>query len=131
MLGVIAVATARAGMALSLWSFVVPHGVLEIPAILIAGAAGIQLARGLFIPGFLPRRDALAEAGSQAVRLLVGCIPMLLIAGAVEGFFSPTHAPPPMKFALGALLFGALVLYLSSRLSGRASYDSQKLLLAR
>jgi uncharacterized membrane protein SpoIIM required for sporulation len=115
MIGVIGVATAKAGMALSLWSFVAPHGVLEIPAILIAGTAGLELARGLFFPGMLPRRDALSAAGSRAVRLLVGAIPMLLIAGAIEGFFSPTHVAPALKFTLAGLLLAALVLYLSSR----------------
>lgn len=115
MVGVIGTATARAGMALSLWSFVAPHGVLEIPAILIAGAAGLELARGLLFPGVLPRRDALAAAGRRAVRLLVGAIPMLIVAGIVEGFFSPTHVSPALKFTLASLLFAALVAYLSSQ----------------
>jgi uncharacterized membrane protein SpoIIM required for sporulation len=114
LLGVIATATARAGMALSLWSFVAPHGVLEIPALLIAGAAGLELARGMFFPGMLPRRDALAESGKRAVRLLLGTIPMLIIAGTIEGFFSPTHVSPALKFTLAALLLTALIVYLSS-----------------
>src|SRR5579884_1818881 len=114
MVGVIGAATAKAGMALSLWSFVAPHGVLEIPAILIAGAAGLELARGLLFPGLLPRREALVAAGSRAVRLLVGTIPILLAAGTIEGFFSPTHAAPGLKFALAAVLLTALILYLTS-----------------
>ncbi|MBV8197093.1 MAG: stage II sporulation protein M [Candidatus Eremiobacteraeota bacterium] len=117
MLGVIATATANAGMALSLWSFVAPHGVLEIPAILMAGAAGLEVARGILFPGLLPRRDALSQAGTRAVRLLVGSIPLLLVAGIVEGFFSPTHVAPALKFTLAGLLLTALVLYLSSRLT--------------
>ncbi len=116
MIGVIGTATAKAGMALSLWSFVAGHGVLEIPAILIAGAAGLELARAVFFPGMLPRRDALAEAGSRAVRLLVGAIPILILAGVIEGFFSPTHVPSALKFTLAAFLFAALALYLSSRM---------------
>ncbi|HEX4749476.1 MAG TPA: stage II sporulation protein M [Bryobacteraceae bacterium] len=112
MIGVIGVATARAGMALSLWSFVAAHGVLEIPAILIAGGAGFELARGVFFPGMLPRRDALIEAGGRAMRLLVGAIPMLLVAGMIEGFFSPTHVAPALKFTLAGLLLTALLLYL-------------------
>jgi uncharacterized membrane protein SpoIIM required for sporulation len=50
LLGVIGAATARAGMALQLWSFVAPHGVLELPAIFIAGGAGLEIARGLLFP---------------------------------------------------------------------------------
>ena len=114
MLGVIAEATAKAGMAGSLWSFVAAHGVLEIPAILIAVAAGLELARGVFFPGILPRREALVEAGRRSIRLLVGAIPMLIAAGVIEGFFSPTHVAAGLKYALAAVLFTALVLYLSS-----------------
>lgn len=112
LLGVVGAATWRAGMALSLWSFVAPHGVLELPAICIAAGAGLEIARGLLFPGWLPRRESLARAGGRASRLLLGTIPMLLLAGVIEGFFSPTAAPPAMKFALAALLFAALLAYL-------------------
>ncbi len=112
LLGVIGAATARAGMALQLWSFVAPHGVLELPAIFIAGGAGLEIARGLLFPGLLPRRDSIAQAGTRAARLLLGTIPMLVVAGIVEGFFSPSAAPVAMKFALAGVLFTALLTYL-------------------
>jgi uncharacterized membrane protein SpoIIM required for sporulation len=112
LIGVIGAATARAGMALQLWSFVAPHGVLELPAILIAGGAGLEIARGLLFPGLLPRRDSLAQAGARAARLLLGTIPMLVAAGLIEGFFSPSGAPTAMKFGLAAVLFTALLTYL-------------------
>jgi uncharacterized membrane protein SpoIIM required for sporulation len=112
MMGVIGAATWQAGMALSLWSFVAPHGVLELPAILIAGGAGFELTRGLLFPGVLPRGQSLQRAGKRAVRLLAGTIPLLLLAGTIEGFFSPTHVPVAMKFSLAAVLFTALLLYL-------------------
>ena len=50
LIGVVAVACHQAGMSLSLWSFVAPHGVLELPAIFIAGGAGLLMARGLLAP---------------------------------------------------------------------------------
>ena len=112
LLGVVGAATWHAGMALSLWSFVAPHGVLELPAIFIAAAAGLEISRGLLFPGRLPRRDSLAQAGGRAARLLLGVIPMLLVAGTIEGFFSATTAPVTMKFSLAALLFAALLAYL-------------------
>jgi len=99
-------------MALSLWSFVAPHGVLELPAIFIAGGAGFELTRGLLFPGWLPRRESLVQAGGRASRLILGTLPMLLVAGAIEGFFSPTDAPVIMKFSLAAVLFVALLTYL-------------------
>jgi len=44
--------------------------------------------------------------------LLLGTIPMLIVAGVIEGFFSPSGAPVAMKFGLGAVLFAALMTYL-------------------
>jgi len=112
LIGVIGAATWKAGMALQLWSFVAPHGVLELPAIFISGGAGLEIARGLLFPGFLPRRQSLAEAGGRGARLLLGTIPMLVVAGVIEGFFSPSGAPIKMKFLLAAGLFAALLSYL-------------------
>jgi uncharacterized membrane protein SpoIIM required for sporulation len=99
-------------MALQLWSFVAPHGALELPAIFIAGGAGLEIARGLLFPGLLSRRDSLEKAGGRATRLLLGTIPMLIVAGVIEGFFSPSSAPMAMKFGLAAVLFAALMTYL-------------------
>jgi uncharacterized membrane protein SpoIIM required for sporulation len=112
LMGVIGAATWKAGMAVQLWSFVAPHGVLELPAIFIAGGAGFEIARGLLFPGLLPRKVSLAQAGGRGARLLLGTIPMLIIAGLIEGFFSPSGAPPAMKFAFAVLLFLTLLAYL-------------------
>jgi uncharacterized membrane protein SpoIIM required for sporulation len=115
MMGVVAVACWREGMSLPLWSFVAAHGVLELPAIFIAGGAGIGIARGLLFPGTLPRRESLVRAGARSVRLVLGTIPMLLVAGFVEGFVSPTDLPARIKFALAGGLGTLLVLYLQRR----------------
>lgn len=113
LIGVIGSACSRAGMSVALWSFVTPHGVLELPAIFIAGGAGLLLGKGILFPGTLPRRDAIAEAGRDAVRLLLGVIPILVVAGIIEGFISPTATPPFAKFAIGASLFVVFAGYLS------------------
>ena len=111
-IGVIGAATWKAGMALQLWSFVAPHGVLELPAIFIAGGAGLEIARGLLFPGMLPRKVSLAQAGGRAAKLVLGTIPLLIVAGLIEGFFSPSSAPVAMKFFLATLLLTALLVYL-------------------
>jgi uncharacterized membrane protein SpoIIM required for sporulation len=113
LIGVIAVACHQAGMSLSLWSFVAPHGVLELPAIFIAGGAGLLVAKGLLAPGMLTRRDSLTDAAALAVRLLLGVIPMLIVAGLIEGFVSPSDAPTATKFAIAASGFVLLVSYVS------------------
>jgi uncharacterized membrane protein SpoIIM required for sporulation len=114
LIGVIAAACAEAGMSLQLWSFVAPHGALELPAIFIAGGSGLRLAQGLLFPGFLPRRTALGHGAREAAHLVLGMMPILVVAGLVEAFVSPTDMPVPQKFALAGALFALLVVYLSS-----------------
>jgi uncharacterized membrane protein SpoIIM required for sporulation len=112
MLGVIGVICAQHHMAVSLWSFVAAHGALELPSIMFAGAAGLRLGAGILFPGNLRRRDSVAEAGVDSVQLISGTIPLLIIAGTLEAFLSPTHAPVAVKFAVGAVLFTGLCWWL-------------------
>jgi uncharacterized membrane protein SpoIIM required for sporulation len=112
-LGVISAACWQAGMGQSLLQFVLPHGVLELPAIFIAGGGGLLVARGLLFPGRLARRDALVLYGGQGVRLALGIIPILIVAGVIEGFLSPSHLPALAKFACAAAAGGLLGLYLT------------------
>src|SRR5579872_1046347 len=114
LIGVIGTACWLSGMSLQLWSFVAPHGVLELPAIFIAGGAGLKIAQGMLFPGFLSRKDSLQVAGAEAIQLLLGTIPMLVIAGILEAFLSPTTEPALLKFSVGAGLFLLFVLYLTS-----------------
>ena len=112
LIGVIGTACFFSGMSLQLWSFVAPHSALELPAIFIAGGAGLRLAHGLLFPGFLPRRESVARAGTEAVKLLLGTIPMLFVAGIIEAFVSPTGLAVPLKFGMAASLFTLLLAYL-------------------
>ena len=113
LLGVISAACWQAGMAKSLAQFVLPHGVLELPAIFIAAGGGLLVARGLLFPGELPRRDALVVYGGQGVRLALGIIPILFVAGVMEGVLSPSPFPAVAKFIFAAAAGGLLVIYLT------------------
>ena len=110
-IGTVLACCAQHGMAGSLLAFMVSHGALEIPSIMIAGAAGLRLGAGILFPGQLRRRDALARAGAEAVQLVSATIPLLIIAGTFEGFLSPTHAPVALKCAVGLVLFTGLCLW--------------------
>jgi uncharacterized membrane protein SpoIIM required for sporulation len=122
LLGVIAAACSQAGMSLQLWQFVAPHGVLELPAIFIAGGGGLLIARGLLFPGLLARRDSLVKYGGQGVRLALGVIPILVVAGIIEGFFSPSRLPLAAKLLFAAGAGGLLCLYLAH--AGRSAPSS-------
>jgi uncharacterized membrane protein SpoIIM required for sporulation len=112
LIGAIATLVGQNGLAYPFWAFVFPHGALELPAIFIAGGAGLLIARGLLFPGRYRRRDALRIYGLQAAQLVLGIVPMLLFAGAIEGFFSPQDViPRPFKYLAGTGLFILLILY--------------------
>ena len=112
LMGVIGTACSLAGMSLSLWSFVAPHGALELPAIFLAGGAGFKIAHGLLFPGMLPRKDSLMLAGREATTLVLGTVPILIVAGTIEAFVSPTGLAVPLKFAMSGALFVLLCAYL-------------------
>ncbi|PYV01005.1 MAG: hypothetical protein DMG26_14465 [Acidobacteria bacterium] len=103
--------------------FVAPHGVLELPAIFIAGGGGLLIARGLLFPGSLPRRDALVVYGGQGVRLALGIVPMLIVAGVIEAFLSPSFVPAPAKFVFAFAVFGLFALYVTQAGRGAGSRE--------
>lgn len=98
-------------MKLKLWSFVAGHGVLEFAAIFIAGGAGLLLGFSILAPGDRTRLEALIASGSLAIKLLAGCVPLLIIAGCIEGFISPTQLHWGYKFGISMLTAIALGIY--------------------
>jgi uncharacterized membrane protein SpoIIM required for sporulation len=99
-------------MVQKLYGFVAGHGVLEFTAIFIAGGAGLMIGLAILIPGERTRTQALVERGAVAIKLLAGCIPMLVIAGIIEAFISPTPIHPYYKFAISLITAIALTAYL-------------------
>jgi uncharacterized membrane protein SpoIIM required for sporulation len=117
-LGAIGALVGQNNLAYPFWAFVFPHGSLELPAIFFSAAAGFLLGQALLFPGKYRRVDALKQAGQQAAQLMFGVVPMLVIAGTIEGFFSPNPGIPSfIKYAVGAGILIGLVLYLRQRRS--------------
>lgn len=83
------------------------HGTLEIASILVAGGAGLELARGMLLPGSLPRGTAFLEASRRGVTIVLGLVPMFVVAGFIEAFVT-RHTEMPLVLALGIIL-GSLV----------------------
>jgi uncharacterized membrane protein SpoIIM required for sporulation len=105
--GAVVALTYRAGFGNDLLSF--------------AGGAGLLIGTALLMPGDLSRGDALKSRGMEAVRLIVGCVPLLVVAGIIEGFISPQPISPVIKIGIGVITGIAMYSYLL--LAGRD--DSQ------
>ncbi|MGZ3459277.1 MAG: stage II sporulation protein M [Archangium sp.] len=93
MLGALAQVYTAKGMAGWFWAWILPHGIPEITAICIAGAAGFVIARGQVAPRGLPRGLALRQEAVRAVKLLFGTLVLFVLAGFIEGTVSQIHPP--------------------------------------
>ncbi len=110
---------ANEGVPLVLLAWVFPHGFIELTAICIAGGAGFGLGSALLMPGRRTRAEALMERGRTFLSLIAGTALMLIVAGLVEGFYSPLQLPAVWKFAFGGATAVLLVVYFG--FSGRRS----------
>jgi uncharacterized membrane protein SpoIIM required for sporulation len=96
----------------SLATFMVGHGVIELSCIFIAGGAGLLIGYSLINPGDLTRAQALKKNGLEAARLAIGCACLLVVAGIIEGFLSPSSLPAFVKIGTGILSGVAMYSYL-------------------
>ena len=118
MLGGIAGAFGRSGIESTLWATLLPHGALELTAIVIAGGSGLMLGWSIWRPGPRTRRRAIQEESVRAVKLVLGLVPAFIIAGIIEGFVTGSSAIPQwVKVAIGLFACGAFMAYLA--LGGR------------
>lgn len=99
------------GLSGGLGEFVVAHGVIELSVIFLAGGCGLYLGDGLLRPHLLSRKAALVERTRIGVQLILGCVPLLVFAGIIEGFLSPSSLPWWVKGAVGLLSGVALYSY--------------------
>ncbi len=98
LLGALAWVYASKGLMGWFWAWILPHGIPEISAICIAGAAGLVIARGLVAPKGLARRQAVRKEAVTAVKLLLGTLALFVLAGFIEGTISQIH-PPRLSIA--------------------------------
>ena len=113
MLGGIAGAFAKSGIQPQFWMVILPHGALELSAVVVAGGAGLLMGHALWCPGERTRRRALREEAVRAMQLAVGLIPAFAIAGLFEGLVTPSDAiPEALKVFLGLAAAAVFWLYL-------------------
>jgi uncharacterized membrane protein SpoIIM required for sporulation len=94
------------------WAYIVPHGMIELTAIFIAGGAGLLMGYRLFVPGPYSRAYQLKENAKRSVQLLLGTIPLFIIAGVIEGFITPAAISFEAKYFVAALTVVGLLLYI-------------------
>ncbi len=95
----------------TLFLWLAPHGAVELFAIQVATCAGLVLGGGFWFPGRRTRAQALADAGRRSVRLMLGVIALLILAGLIEGFFTPSRLDPTIKYSFAALMAVGLATY--------------------
>lgn len=93
------------------WAYIVPHGMIELTAIFIAGGSGLLMGYRILVPGPYPRSFQLKHQGLRSVQLLLGTVPLFVIAGIIEGYITPAPISLEAKYAFAFITIMALILY--------------------
>jgi uncharacterized membrane protein SpoIIM required for sporulation len=118
--GAIAGYLTEKGLGSTFYSFVVTHAAFELTAIVLSGAAGLRLGHALLVPGRYTRLQSLVRAAKESAVIIYGVMAMLLIAAALEAFWSSAKwMPPIMKYGVAAICWIAVLSYLT--LQGRSA----------
>ncbi len=112
LLGALAAVVANAGSGYEFWSLILPHGVPELFCIFVCGAAGLLIARSMIFPGLHSRRRSFSYGGKRALKMLLGSIPLFILAGLTEGYFTPLPIDPLYKYIVSVVWLVILVVYI-------------------
>ena len=100
-----------AGEAGRFWGLILPHGLLELTAVFVAGGAGLQLGWAVIAPGDRTRREALADEGRRSVVIVIGLVLVFLVAGLLEGYVTAAPWPTWARVGTGAVVWAAFLAY--------------------
>ncbi|WP_147105716.1 stage II sporulation protein M [Nesterenkonia populi] len=95
------------GAAAEFWIYILPHGLLELTAVFVAGAAGLRIFWSWVAPGRMRRTDSLVQEAQRLITVAVGLVFVLLVAGVIEGFVTPSNLPYSVRIAIGAAALAA------------------------
>ncbi|MBW0018470.1 MAG: stage II sporulation protein M [Mycobacterium sp.] len=101
----------HAGKGGLLLGLLLPHGLLELTAVFLAGAAGMRLGWSVIAPGDRPRGQVLAEQGRAVVSVAVGLVGVLLVSGLIEALVTPSSLPTLVRVSIGILAEAAFLTY--------------------
>jgi uncharacterized membrane protein SpoIIM required for sporulation len=111
-----------AGVGGNLFTFVCGHAAWELTGICVAGAAGLRMGWALIVTRGQSRLASLRQAGPSLYRLVLGTAVMLLVAAAIEGFWSAGPVPPLGKYVFAVVQLVIVTMWLS--LGGRARAEA-------
>ncbi len=89
------------------WGLILPHGLLEISAVIVSGAAGLRLGWSVIAPGDQTRWTALSAQGRDVGNVVIGLIIAFAVAGLIEGFVTGQPWPTSLRIGIGVLAFVA------------------------
>jgi uncharacterized membrane protein SpoIIM required for sporulation len=95
-----------------MFSYILPHGLLELTSVFVAAAAGLRIFWAWIAPGARTRAQALAEDGRALFTVAIGCAITLFVSGLIEGFVTPSSLPVWLKIAIGVLALAAFLAYM-------------------
>ena len=93
------------------WGLILPHGMLELTAVFVAGGVGLRLFWSWVVPGTLSRGAAFAQAGRTAITCVLGLVAVLLVSGIIEGFVTPSPLPTWARIGIGVVAEAAFLAY--------------------
>ena len=118
--GIAAGIFAAAGKTDVFYSYILPHGLMELTAVFIACAAGLRIFWAMVSPGPRTRGRAVAEEGRSLITVALGLILVLFVSGLVEGFVTPSTLPVWVKIGIGSAVLASYWLYVLTW--GRRAY---------
>ncbi|MBM6401079.1 stage II sporulation protein M [Phycicoccus sonneratiae] len=93
------------------FGLILPHGLLELTAIFVAGAVGLRICWAWISPGPVPRGQSLAREARTAVGVALGLVVVLFVSGVIEGFVTPSGLPTWARITIGITAETAFLLY--------------------
>lgn len=102
---------AAAGEQARFWGLILPHGLLELTAVFVAGGAGLRLGWTVVDPGDRRRSDALVEEGRRAMLIVLGLFVVFTISGLIEGYVTGSGLPTAVRVGIGVTAEVAFLAY--------------------
>jgi len=103
---------ASRGLSVEFWAWILPHGVTELTAVVLCGAAGMALGLALLFPGREERRAGLARRGREAAVMALGAVALFFVAGLIEGIFRQLVHSVPIRYSVAGTSAVLLSTYL-------------------